>query len=222
MDHMFKSIARRAAALALAAPLAFAASLSQPHFGAAPALAQDATGPQSAWIKVCEKDPENDRTMCVVTQELRDENGRFLASVGLRIDPETEKQQGLIVGLPLGMLLTPGIRVQVDEGGQTPGQFGICLPTGCFVELEVEDAFVDTLRKGNELRVLAISGRGETVPFRMSLIGFTRTYEGDPIDPEVLAASQRKLQEEIQRRAEQARQRLLEQQNSAGEGNAQQ
>lgn len=199
------------AAMAVAAFVGPAAA--QENQPAAP-TANDA----SAWVKVCEKDP-NDETneICIVTQELRDENGRFLASAGIRIGAKDGKK-ALIFGLPLGMLLQPGIRYQIDQGEQTSGEYGICLPTGCFAELAIEDAAVNALKKGNELILMAISGRGQTVPFRMSLIGFTKTFDGPPIDPKVLAETQKKLQEEIQRRAEAARKKLMEQQ----QGNAEQ
>lgn len=169
--------------------------------------------PESAWIKVCEKEPTTDRDVCVVTQEIRNQDGAFLASAGVRMYADEDEKMTFILGLPLGMLLEPGIRVQVDEGEQISAKYGICFPTGCFAETEIDTAYVDSLKKGNVLTVLAISGRGQTVPFRMSLLGFTKTFDGDPIDPEVLAETQKRLEAEIQRRAEEARRRLLERQS---------
>lgn len=183
----------------------------------APAFAQAQEGSQSssAWIKVCEKDPTDEKKeICVVTQELRGQGGNFLASAGVRTFDEGKKS-ALIFGLPLGMLLQPGIRYQIDQGEQTSGQFGICLPTGCFAEIPIEPTAVDSFKKGSELVLLAISGRGQTVPFRMSLVGFTKTFDGPPMDPKVLAATQRKLEEEIRKRAEERRKKLDSEQGSS-------
>ncbi|MEM9206113.1 MAG: invasion associated locus B family protein [Pseudomonadota bacterium] len=183
--------------------------------GLAPAVAQDApAGNQqvSPWVKVCEAEPgDTGREICLVTQELRGENGNFAASAAIRTHPETDQKPAIIVGLPLGMLLQPGVRYQVDEGQQAALPFGICLPAGCFAEAEIDEGVVGSLKRGNELRILAISGRGQTLSFRMSLAGFTATFDGDPIDPEVLAESQRQLEEALRQRAEQARQRRQQQ-----------
>ncbi len=186
----------------------------------APAWAQESQpapdGSQSAWIKVCETEAQTEKEVCVVTQEIRDQNGGFLASAGVRTYAETPNNVALIFGFPLGMLLQPGVRYQIDQNEQKSGAYGICLPTGCFAEVKAEPADIDAMKKGNQLVLLAISGRGETVSFPLSLIGFTKTFEGPPIDPQVLAESQRKLEAEIKRRAEARRKELLEQQEQQG------
>lgn len=179
---------------------------------------QPAEGSGSAWIKVCETEQASGREACVVTQEIRDPQGTFLATAGVRTHKDDPESIALVFGFPLGMLLQPGVRYQVDQGEQKSGEFGICLPTGCFAEIKATAADVNAFKKGNELILLAISGRGETVPFRLSLKGFTKTFDGPPIDPKVLAESQRKLQAEIQRRAEERRKKLQEQQQSQGGG----
>ena len=47
--------------------------------------------------------------------------------------------------------------------------------------------------------------------FDLTLSGFTASYDGDPIDLKKTAEEQQKLQELLRKRAEEQRQKLLEQ-----------
>jgi invasion protein IalB len=194
---------------------------------AAPASAQDsgtnqATGqaPQlpkgdpklGSWIKLCAPDQANDgKEVCLVTQEVRTDTGEFLASVSVQETPTPEGKRLVRAAVPLGTLIQPGIRVQIDEGKQVAGKYVICLPNACYAEMEIDDAFIDSLKKGNNLVVLVINNQGKAVGIGLTLIGFTKTWEGDPVPMEELAQQRQKLQEELQKRAEEARKKLLEQ-----------
>lgn len=46
------------------------------------------------------------------------------------------------------------------------------------------------------------------VPFAMPMDGFGKAF-GPPLDPQVLAEQQKKMQEELQKRAEELRSRLM-------------
>ncbi|MCB1493132.1 MAG: invasion associated locus B family protein [Rhodobiaceae bacterium] len=211
-----KAMAGAVAAAALIAISPVPAAAQDNNAAGAKPAAPSAPPPPGNWIKVCEKEAASGKEVCVVTQEIHGQDGSFLASAGVRLYPDDGEKFAVIFGFPLGMLLQPGIRYQIDQGEQKSGQFGICLPTGCFAEIPADKATVEQFKKGTDLVLLAISGRGQTVPFRLSLIGFTKTFDGPPIDPKVLAENQKKLQAEIQRRAEERRKKLQEQQGSGG------
>lgn len=225
--HAGQGVAAGALALALGLGLVAPASAQtapaqQPAQTQAQPAQPDAGGaPQpSNWIKVCETDPNTQKEACLVTQELRGPDGRFVGSAGVRELQDETKAKVLLVALPLGMRLSPGIRAQIDQNEQIAGEYAICIPTGCFAEAEVNDAFVGTMKKGNQLVVAAITGRGKQVGFPFSLSGFTKAWDGPPVDPQELADSQRKLEEEIRRRAEEQRRKLIEQGQAAPQGEA--
>jgi invasion protein IalB len=165
-----------------------------------------------SWIKLCAPDQANEgKDVCLVTQEVRTETGEFLASLSVQETATAEGKRLLRAAVPLGTLIQPGIRVQIDEGTQVAGKYVICLPNACYAEIEIDDAFIANLKKGTNLVVLVINNQGKAVGIGLTLIGFTKSWEGPPVPMEQLAQQRQKLQEELQKRAEEARKKLLEQ-----------
>jgi invasion protein IalB len=206
-------------------------------WGSAPTAAQQLSGDQPAaaqpgqsgsqlpvgdpklgsWIKLCAPDQANEgKEVCLITQEVRTETGEFLASVSVQETKTAEGKRIVRTAVPLGTLIQPGIRIQIDEGKQAAGKYVICLPNACYAEMEIDDAFIDSLKKGNNLVVLVINNQGKAVGIGLTLVGFTKTWEGPPVPMEQLAQQRQKLQEELQKRAEEARKKLIEQGGAAG------
>lgn len=175
---------------------------------------------QTEWTKVCGNDPESNAQICYTTRDFVSEQGEPVLSMavydvaGGAADAES-KIVRLI--LPLGLLLQPGIRFAVDQNRPTNGAFAICFPNGCFAEAPIEEEGVNQFKRGNTLNISVQNQIGQVVTFAVPLEGFTAGFDGDPIDPAELEAQQRQLQEELQRRSDEMRQRLEEQ---AGQGGA--
>ncbi len=162
------------------------------------------------WIKICTKDKQADnKDVCLVTQEVRSDTGEFMASVSIR-EVSGEDKKTLMAAVPPGTLIQPGIRVQVDDGEQKSGKYVICLPNACYAELEIAQDFVDKMKAGKNLVVSVINNQGKAVGVGLTLVGFTKGYEGDPVDTEVLAQQRKKLQDELQKRAEEARKKMMD------------
>ncbi len=199
------------AAFAMVAPAS--AQTQQPQ--AAPAPAAPGEGGLGSWIKLCAPDNaegEAAKEVCLVTQEVRTDTGEFLASISVQESKTPEGKRLIRAAVPLGTLIQPGVRVQVDEGTQVPGKYVICLPNACYAELEIEDAFIDSLKKGTNMVVLVINNQGKPVGIGLTLVGFTKAWEGPPVPVEQLAQQRQKLQDELQKRAEEARKKMMEQQ----------
>lgn len=213
---MRTAVAAAALALgALAAP-AMAQDAAAPAAPAAPAASAPAPSPASGWVKLCGKDPKGAKDVCFVQRELRTDSGQFLASAGIRgVDGEARKI--LLVQTPVGMLIQPGMRVQVDGGKQEAAKYTICFPNACFAELPVDDAFVGSLKKGNELILTTLNQQAKGVNFKLSLAGFTAAYDGPAIDTAALQRQQQELQAELQRKAKEAQQKLIDAQNQASD-----
>jgi invasion protein IalB len=225
-----------AVSLALAVPaLAQSAQPTPPAKPAAPAPVDDsgqqpaaaggpppATGPggQPAWVKLCNTDPASKKELCLTLQELRAETGQFIASATLRQMTGDDKIS-FIAAVPPGMLIQPGLRVQIDTGKQYPVKYGICYPNACYGELEVDADFVGALRKGKQLVLTTLNQQAKGVAFPMTLSGFGKAYDGKGLDAAGQAQRQDDLNKALQARAEEARKKLIQQQQKEG-GAAQQ
>lgn len=188
------------------------------------ALAQDAKAPAAAapktpaitWVKICNEDPKSKKKLCMVAQELRAETGQFLASVALR-ELEGQKRKSLVIAITPGMLLKPGLSIQIDKGKQSKGGYGICFPNACYSEIVVNENYVAQMKKGAKLSLTTLNQQAQPVRFDLTLSGFTAAYDGDPIDPNKTANDQKKLQDKLKKRAEEQRLKLLEQKKKAAQ-----
>jgi invasion protein IalB len=175
------------------------------------AAAQNAQAPDTPWIKICNTIAENNKELCLVTQELRADTNQFIASATLR-QFTGEPTISFIVAVPPGMLLQPGVRAQVDEGKQQEIKYGICFPNACYGELEVNAEFIASMKAGGQLKITSLRQNGDPVTFPMTLAGFTKVYDGAGLDPKQAEAKQDDLNKALQARAQEARQKLIEQQ----------
>lgn len=204
----------------LTAPPASAQPKKAPAKSAAPAAKpapQSTKQPQlmySPWMKVCGKGKDtNDKKVCVVTKDGRLENGMPVAIVQL-FEPEGLPKM-LRVTVPLGMQLQHGTRVIIDQGTPINEPYKICFPIGCMSDYPVTDEMIDKMKKGKTLTVQAINMQGQPISLPLPLNDFAKAYDGPPTDPKVFEEQQRKLQSELQKKAEEARKRLESQQPSA-------
>jgi invasion protein IalB len=184
----------------------------------APAVAETPPLIYSPWTKVCGKEgqpnaPEQ-KEVCFTIKEARLDTGQFVASAGV-IEMEGQPQKILRVTLPLGLLIRHGTRMLVDAQTPMTGQYNFCLPNGCWADFEVNAEFVGRLKKAQNLTLQAFNLNGQVASFQFPLVDFAKANEGPATDPKVLEEQQKKLQEELQRRADEARKRL-EQQGAPG------
>ena len=204
------------AALLLSATAALAQD--KPAAPADAPAAGDAAAPAATvdnpWNKLCGEDARTKKQVCFTVRELRTDSGQFLASAGVReVDGETRKI--LLVQTPVAMLLQPGIRVQVDQNTQVPGKFTICMPNACFAEIPITDDFTASMKKGKDLIITTQNQQAKALNFPISLSGFTASYEGPAIDTAALQRQREQLASEVQRKAKEAQQKLLDAQNAA-------
>ena len=87
-----------------------------------------------------------------------------------------ENLRGLIITVPLGVTLPPGINVQID--GQQIGRapFFQCTVNGCQSRVPLEDALLATMKSGQGGVVTFRDAQGRDVPLAFSLRGFTAGF----------------------------------------------
>ena len=181
---------------------------------APPRSSRAAQAPQlifSPWTKFCLKGQEaNAKQVCFTGKDGRVESGQPVVAAVL-IEPDGEPRKILRVTLPLGMSIQPGTRVIVDQGQPMTGPYVICFNNGCMADYEASDELI-AMKKGQGLVVQGINGAGQPISLALPLNDFAKAYDGPPTDPKVFEAQQKKLQDELQRRAEEARKKLEGQQ----------
>ena len=174
----------------------------------------------SPWVKLCNKDADpKAKRICVTVKDGRVESGLLVVSVAI-IEMDGEAKKLLRMSLPYGVALQHGTRLIVDQGQPATSPFVTCLPPvvppgGCIADYEASADMIGRMKKGQILTVQAIHMNGQAMSPQMDLKDFAKAYDGPPTDPKVFEEQQKKLQDELQKRAEEARKRL-ESQPQAG------
>lgn len=172
--------------------------------------AQQAPAISTPWTKVCNTDPQVNREICLISQEIRAETGQFLASVAVR-EVQNDPKKTFIIAVPIGMLLQPGVRVVIDQQPPISAKYAICFPNACYADMEINADQITKMKRGQQLMVQTLNQSGRTVSFTMALSGFGKAYDGPALDPKVVEDQQKKLQDEMQKRADELRKKLQEQ-----------
>jgi invasion protein IalB len=201
-------------------PAAPAAPKAEAPAPAAPQGQQAQSGEQpqlifSPWTKFCLKGQEaNAKQVCFTGKDGRVESGMPVVAAVL-IEPENEPKKVLRVTLPLGMSIQPGTRVIVDNGQPMTGPYVICFNNGCMADYEASGELIGKLKKGQGLVIQGINGAGQPISLVVPLTDFAKAYDGPPTDPKKFEEQQKQLQDELQKRAEDARKKLEGQQQAA-------
>jgi invasion protein IalB len=206
-----------AAKPAAAAPKAGAPATTQatPAPAGAPPGAQ-AGGPApempqliySPWAKFCGKGQDAAaKQVCFTGKDARTEAGQPVIAAAL-IEPDGEPKKLFRITLPSPLQLQYGTRVLVDQQAPMTGPFFTCFANGCMADYEATPELIGKLKHGQMLTIQAINLAGAAISFPLPLVDFAKANEGPPTDPKVFEEQQKKLQEELQKRADEARKKL--------------
>ena len=216
-----------AAAQAPAAPAA-----KQPAAKADPKAAAAAAANKSAWVKLCEKAPFNhkdkdgkdvkeEKNICLTHHERLDGNtGMVMVSAAIR-EIEGSDKKSLMVMVPLGMALPPGLRAavytkdqwaaaakneKVDEKALKPIalKFSLCHAAGCTAEVEATADIVEQMKVGGGIMVIAMNAGAQPIGFPVPLDGFPEAYTGKPVDNKEYAKARGQLMAQIRERQQAA------------------
>lgn len=185
--------------------LAISPAEAQQKAPAAPAAApkkkaEPAKKPQNAWVKLCETQASIDKKICLTHHERLDGNtGMVLVSAAVR-KVEGQDKEAFMVMVPLGMAIPPGIQVRIDDGDPINLKYTICHAAGCTAEAPASKDVVDKLKKGNKMVVAAINLSGKAIGFPVPLTGFTKAYQGGPVDSKKYQEARRQLMQMIRKR----------------------
>jgi invasion protein IalB len=169
----------------------------------------------SPWTKFCLKGQDaSAKQVCFTGKDGRIESGQPVVAAVI-IEPEGEPKKVLRVTLPLGMQLVHGTRIIVDSNQPQQSPYVICFANGCMSDYEATADVLANMKKGQNLVIQAINANGQPLTLPLPLGDFAKAYDGPPTDPKVFEEQQKKLQDELQKRAEEARKKLEAQQPAA-------
>ena len=128
------------------------------------------------WIKECEKlkDPDGKEIeLCQISQTLTNtEINQPMLKVAAGYVP-SKKDAVMIITLPLGVILPPGVQLTVGEGKAARVPITTCLPQGCQAGVQLDKEFTERLKKGTKLIVTFLGPDGKQINAPISLSGFT-------------------------------------------------
>lgn len=123
------------------------------------------------------KTAENKRGKCEVFQQLmvQESKQRFAEfAIGF---PEGQTEARGIMILPLGVLLEPGVEMQIDDQQSFKFKIRYCEPGGCAAFLSLNDQVLDMMRNGKVAKITLQSAQGKSLTFEMSLQGFGDVFK---------------------------------------------
>jgi invasion protein IalB len=203
---------------------------------AAPAAKKDGAAPeakkQSAWVKLCEKSPlvkkdkdgkeaKEEKNICLTHHERLDGNsGMVLVSAAIR-QVEGNESDHLMIMVPLGMAIPPGIKAavytkeqwekaskneKIDDKDLKPIdlKFSLCHPSGCTAETEATKEIVDQMKAGGGIMVLAMNAQAQPIGFPVPLDGFNEAFGGKPVDNAEYKKARGQLMAQIRQRQQEA------------------
>jgi invasion protein IalB len=164
----------------------------------------------SNWTKICGKGPEQGaKQICQTGKDGRLESGMPVVAAIL-MEMEGEGKKVLQIMLPPGVYLPKGTRIVIDrdEPSAILGTFLTCANGGCIAHLETNADIIQKLKKGQNLYVQAYNMAQSVMTLALPLNDFAKAYDGPATDPKDLEEKNKKLQDELQRRANEQRQKL--------------
>ena len=162
----------------------------------------------SPWAKFCGKGQDaTAKQVCFTGKDARTEAGQPVVAAAL-IEPDGEPKKLFRITLPSPLQLQYGTRVIVDQQPPLTGPFFTCFANGCMADYEATADLIGKLKHGQMLTIQAINLAGAAISFPLPLVDFAKANEGPPTDPKVFEEQQKKLQDELQKRADEARKKL--------------
>ncbi|WP_428608696.1 invasion associated locus B family protein [Sedimenticola sp.] len=125
------------------------------------------------WGRRCEALKTSGEELCLIFQRLRlkDKNQTILhVTFGY---PPAGKGPVMVLTTPLGVALAAGVEMQVDSLGEPlKVPYNICVADGCRASLVVTDNLLESMRKGDKLKVAFANAQNKPVGLLVSLKGF--------------------------------------------------
>lgn len=129
-----------------------------------------------AWQIQCETPPGSPEELCALVQNVAAVDR---PNVELRVTIVRTLDGGahiLRVAAPLGVLLDGGLGLRIDDTDIGTADFARCLPSGCYVEMIMEQELVDTFSTGTTAWFVIFQTPDEGIGIPIELAGFSTGF----------------------------------------------
>ena len=147
---------------------------------AAPGASETETEQFEDWTLRCRPASETQLRSCRIHQKVvaQDDGKPVLQFLAGRFGPE--KVLGAIIFVPIGVRLSPGLGIQVDERPLHTYPFELCDPTSCQARAVLEGDLLKDLKAGLTGNVKFQNAVGQVLIVPVSLKGFSAALEALP------------------------------------------
>ncbi len=129
---------------------------------------------------------EAEEDPCQMFQLLREDAGNPVAEFSLyKLPDDGQAVAGATIAVPLGTLLTEGLKISVDDGPAKAYAYSFCSMIGCFARIGLTQGDIDAMKAGGEANLVIVPAQApdQTVVIKASLDGFTKAYENVSVAP---------------------------------------
>ncbi len=157
-------------------------SLAVPGHAQAPTPKGDLGAPeaeqaQDPWLLDCGETDGFSLGKCRLLQTIVIKNtGQPLLTAALEARPG-EKDYSLVLKVPHGILLTPGMALEVKGVERIVLRFRLSDATGVFAATVVSDELLLAMKNGSTLKVSLVTAGGQKIGIPVTLRGFTDAFE---------------------------------------------
>jgi len=129
------------------------------------------------WQVRCSAEENDPSRECEIFQRLiTTEGGQRVAEFAVGFPKEEPHARGVII-LPLGILLTDDIEMQIDDNEKFRFKARYCTNQGCFAFIALDDKILGMLKKGTRAKIECKAFNGKPININMSLKGFTASLK---------------------------------------------
>jgi len=129
------------------------------------------------WTVRCESAGSGQQTDCILLQNMvLKTGGEPILEFAVGYAPE-DGVPTVILSLPLGISLPPGISIQIDEGDTTSFPIERCEPDGCRAGMKLREATIEQLKRADHLNITFHDNQRQPISVRLSLDGFAAGFK---------------------------------------------
>ncbi len=127
------------------------------------------------WTVICEKLPKSGKEICNVFQNVTNDKNKVVLQVAVGYVPGQNKPQ-ILLTLPLGVLLEPGIEFKGGNAKPIRLPFKVCIANGCVAMTMLDDETIKNMKAGTKGSVKFAATKEQVIEVPISLSGFTAAF----------------------------------------------
>jgi invasion protein IalB len=132
------------------------------------------------WQMRCETPPGAKNEQCALVQNVMAEDRPNLTLLVIALKTADGKSRLLRMVAPLGILISSGIGLRIDQADIGRAGYVRCLTTGCIAEAVLDDNLLNQLKSGQAATFIVFQTPEEGVGIPVSLNGFGTGFDALP------------------------------------------